>query len=67
MGWATFGAIISQTHQVTLFELHTEINEGSVFDSCFPRKKMFQRGPGLPDGLFSNKNPRLGKFWRVLE
>jgi hypothetical protein len=28
---------------------------------------MFQRGPGLPDGLFSNKNPRLGKFWRVLE
>jgi hypothetical protein len=23
--------------------------------------------PGLPDGLFSNKNPNLGKFWRVLQ
>jgi hypothetical protein len=21
---------------------------------------------GLPDGLFSNQNPNLGKFWRVL-
>jgi hypothetical protein len=22
---------------------------------------------GLPDGLFSNQNPVLGKFWRTLE
>jgi hypothetical protein len=22
---------------------------------------------GLPDGLFSNQNPYLGKFWRALE
>jgi hypothetical protein len=22
---------------------------------------------GLPDGLFSNQNTNLGKFWRVLE
>jgi hypothetical protein len=22
---------------------------------------------GLPDGIFSNKNPNLGKFWRVLQ
>jgi hypothetical protein len=22
--------------------------------------------PGLPDGIFSNQNPNLGKFWRVL-
>jgi hypothetical protein len=22
---------------------------------------------GLPDGLFSNQNPNLGKFWRVLQ
>jgi hypothetical protein len=21
------------------------------------------RGAGLPDGMFSNKNPNLGKFW----
>jgi hypothetical protein len=21
----------------------------------------------LPDGLFSNQNPNLGKFWRALE
>jgi hypothetical protein len=26
-----------------------------------------QRAPGLPDGLFSNKNSNLGKFWRALE
>jgi hypothetical protein len=26
------------------------------------------RRPGLPDGIFSNqKNPDLGKFWRVLQ
>jgi hypothetical protein len=23
--------------------------------------------PGLPDGIFSDKNTYLGKFWRVLE
>jgi hypothetical protein len=23
--------------------------------------------PGLPDGMLSNKNPHLGKLWRVLE
>jgi hypothetical protein len=23
--------------------------------------------PGLPDGIFSNKNPNLGKFWEGLE
>jgi hypothetical protein len=23
--------------------------------------------PGLPDGTFSNQNPNLGKFWRVLK
>jgi hypothetical protein len=23
--------------------------------------------PGLPDGIFSNKNPNLGKFWRAFE
>jgi hypothetical protein len=22
---------------------------------------------GLPDGLFSNQNPNLGKFWRSLD
>jgi hypothetical protein len=22
---------------------------------------------GLPDGIFSNQNPNLGKFWRVLQ
>jgi hypothetical protein len=25
------------------------------------------REPGLPDGLFSNQNPNLDKFWRVLQ
>jgi hypothetical protein len=24
-------------------------------------------GPWLPDGLFSNQNPNLGKFWRALD
>jgi hypothetical protein len=24
-------------------------------------------GSGLPDGIFSNKNPNLGTFWRVLQ
>jgi hypothetical protein len=24
-------------------------------------------GAGLPDGMFSNENPKLGKFWRVLQ
>jgi hypothetical protein len=23
--------------------------------------------PGLPDGIFSNQNPNLGKFWRDLQ
>jgi hypothetical protein len=23
--------------------------------------------PGLPDGIFSNQKPNLGKFWKVLE
>jgi hypothetical protein len=23
--------------------------------------------PGLPDGIFSNQNPYLGKFWRILQ
>jgi hypothetical protein len=41
------------------------------------RRKLVQSGhpafldlkycTGLPDGLFSNKNPNWGKFWRVLQ
>jgi phosphotransferase system glucose/maltose/N-acetylglucosamine-specific IIC component len=27
----------------------------------------FGCGTGLPDGIFSNKNPYLGKFWRVFQ
>jgi hypothetical protein len=27
----------------------------------------FETEPGLPDGIFSTKNPNLGKFWRVLQ
>jgi hypothetical protein len=29
-------------------------------------RRLTWRRAGLPDGLFSNQNPILGKFWRVL-
>jgi hypothetical protein len=31
------------------------------------RNNGFALKPGLPDGLFSNQNPNLGKFFRVLQ
>jgi hypothetical protein len=31
-----------------------------LFSACFETA-------GLPDGIFSNKNPNLGKFWRATE
>jgi hypothetical protein len=38
------------------FAIVTEyISRGSLFRS------------GLPDGILSNKNPNLGKFWRILQ
>jgi hypothetical protein len=33
----------------------------------FSLTKLFQVLPGLPDGIFSNQNPNLGKFLRALE
>jgi uncharacterized membrane protein YiaA len=32
-----------------------------------PTKLFFSPSLGLPDGLFLNQNPNLGKFWRALE
>jgi hypothetical protein len=29
--------------------------------------KVVGLAPGLPDGIFSYQNPKLGKFWRALE
>jgi hypothetical protein len=37
------------------------------FESCLAFKIWNLFRSGLPDGLFLNQNPNLGKLWRVLQ
>jgi hypothetical protein len=82
MGRATFWATFSKTHLVTLFrragetlslylvccQLFFVVTNRLIKEfnnSSFRQQRMCVSG--LPDGLFSNQNPNLGKFGKDLD
>jgi hypothetical protein len=44
----------------------TEVVFLRIFEVALMILEFTPCGSGLPDGRFSNQNPNLGKFWRVL-
>jgi hypothetical protein len=43
------------------------VPEGVFAHNTFYLAEIGHSGAGLPDGIFSNQKPNLGKFWSVLQ
>jgi hypothetical protein len=67
MGWATFQAIFSQTHPVTLLAMTalkrfepTEASKEKLDAKDAWRRVLVVSSPGLPDVIFSNQKYQFG-------
>jgi hypothetical protein len=53
--------------KLTIYLKYTNFHRNKNFRQLFFFNFKDRFASGLPDGIFSNKNPNLGKFWNVLQ